>query len=51
MGRADPLEKKNPDVGKHWKQKEKRAAEYEMVRSHHWLNGHESEQTLGDRER
>ena len=24
------------------------ATEDEMVRQHHWLNGHESEQTLGD---
>ena len=29
---------------------EKRAAEDEMVGWHHWLNGHESEQTLGDSE-
>ena len=28
--------------------KRKRAAEDEMVRLHHQLNGHESEQTLGD---
>ena len=32
------------------KQKEKRAAEGEMVGWHHWLNGHESEQTPGDSE-
>ena len=25
-------------------------AEDEMVRKHHWLNGHEFEQTLGDSE-
>ena len=37
----------DPDAGKDWRQKEKRGAEDEMVR---WLNGHESEQTLGDRE-
>ena len=30
------------------KAKEKRSVEEEMVRSHHWLNGHELEQTLGD---
>ena len=30
------------------KAKEKRAVEEEMVRSHHWLDGHELEQTLGD---
>ena len=36
-----------------WKdqrQKEKRAAEDEMVRKHHRLSGHEFEQTLGDSE-
>ena len=36
---------KDPDVGKDWRQEEKRAAEDEMVRQHHWLNGYESEQT------
>ena len=36
--------------GKAWRQKEEVAAEDEMVREHHWLNGHESEQTLGDSE-
>ena len=41
---------KDPDAGKDWKQKEKRAAEDEMVGLNHWLNGHESEQTLGDSE-
>ena len=38
---------KDSDAGKYWRQK-KRAAENEMVRQHHWLNGYESEQTLGD---
>ena len=33
-------------AGKDWRQKEKRAAEDEMVRQHHWLNGHEFEQIL-----
>ena len=33
-----------------WRQKGKRAAEDEMVEWHHWLNGHEFEQTLGDSE-
>ena len=32
------------------KQKEKGAAEDEMVIEHHWLNGHEFEQTPGDSE-
>ena len=35
---------KDPDAGKDRRQEEKRAAE------HHWLNGHEFEQALGDRE-
>ena len=38
------------DAGKDWRQKEKGAAEDDMVGWHHWLNGHESEQTLGDSE-
>ena len=41
---------KDPDAGKDWRQKEKIAAEDEMVRYHHWLSGHEFEQTLGDSE-
>ena len=39
-----------PDAGKDWRQKEKGAAEDEMVRWHHQLNGHEFEQAPGDRE-
>ena len=39
---------KDSDTGKDWKQKEKGAAEDEMVRWHHWLNGHEFGQTPGD---
>ena len=31
---------KDPDAGKNWGQKEKEAAEDEMVRYHHQLNGH-----------
>ena len=34
--------------GKVWRQKKKKAAEDEMVGWHHWLNGQEFEQTLGD---
>ena len=49
MQRADSLEK-NLDAGKDWRQREKGAAEDEMVRKHHQLSGHESEQTLGDSE-
>ena len=37
-------------IGKDWGQEEKEAAEDDMVGWHHWLNGHESEQTLGDSE-
>ena len=42
--RANSLEK--TDAGKDWGQEEKEAAEGEMVRQHHQLNGHEFEQTL-----
>ena len=38
---------KDSDAGKDWRQK-KRVAEDEIVREHHWLNGHEYEQTSGD---
>ena len=38
---------KDPDVGKDWRQEEKGTTEDEMVGSHHWLKGHEFEQTLG----
>ena len=41
---------KDPDVGKDRRQEEKGATEDEMVREHHWLNGHESEQTPRDSE-
>ena len=41
---------KDPDAGKDWGQKEKRATEDEMVGWHHWLQGHEFEQTQGDSE-
>ena len=39
---------KDPDAGKDWRQKEKGPAEDKMVGWHHWLSGHEFEQTLGD---
>ena len=32
---------KDPDVGKDWGQEEKGMTKDEMVRWHHWLNGHE----------
>ena len=38
---------KNTDAGKDWGQEEKGTTEDEMVRQHHWLNGHEFEQTPG----
>ena len=41
------LIRKDPDAGKDWRQEEKRMTEDEMVRCHHWLNGHEFEQALG----
>ena len=40
---------KDHDAGKDWGQ-ERGATEDEMVRKHHWLNGHEFKQTLGDSE-
>jgi len=40
---------KDSDVGKGWGQA-KGSTEDEMVEQHHWLNGHEFEQTLGDGE-
>ena len=44
------LTEENPDAGKDWGQEEKRGTEDEMVGWHHWLNGREFEQTLGDGE-
>ena len=41
---------KDPDAGKDWGQEEKGATEDEMVGWHHWLNGHEFEQTSGENE-
>ena len=35
---------KEPDAGKDWRPEEKGTTENEMVRWHHWLNGHEFEQ-------
>ena len=37
---------KDPDAGKDWRQ-EKGMTEDEMVGWHHWLSGHEFQQTLG----
>ena len=41
---------KDPDSGKDWGQEEKGVTEEEMVGWHHWLSGHEFEQTQGDSE-
>ena len=41
---------KDPDAGKDWNQEETGMTEDEMVGWHHWLNGHEFEQTQGDGE-
>ena len=46
----DHLIQRDPDAGKDWGQEEKGKTEDEMVGWHHWLNGHEFEQTLGDSE-
>ena len=46
MQRADSLEK-TPLLGRIEGRKEKGMTEDEMVGWHHWLNGHESEQTPG----
>ena len=43
MGRADSLE--DSDAGNDWRQEKKGMTEDEMVEWHHWLNGHEFEQT------
>ena len=46
------LTRKDSDAGKDWGQEEKGTTGNEMVRWwHHWLNGHELEQTLGDCDR
>ena len=39
---------KNPDAGKNWGKEETGTTENEMGGWHHWLNGHEFVQTLGD---
>ena len=42
------LIRKDPDAGKDRRQEEKGTTEDEMVGWHHWLDGHEFEQTPGD---
>ena len=39
---------KDPDAGKDWRQREKGTTENEMVGWHHWLNGQDFEQALGE---
>ena len=41
------LIKKDPDAGQDWRQEKKGTTEDEMVGWHHWLDGHEFEQTPG----
>ena len=41
---------KDPDAGKDWRWEENGMTEDETVGWHHWLNGHEFEQVLGDGE-
>ena len=50
FGHKEQLIGKHPDAGKDWGQEEKGVTEDEMVGWHHWLNGHEFEQTLGESE-
>ena len=38
---------KDPDAGKDWEQEEKGMTEDEMVRRHHWLDGHMFRRTPG----
>ena len=44
------LIRNDPDAGKDWRQEEKGTTEDKMVGWHHWLNGYELEQVLGDDE-
>ena len=41
---------KDPDAGQDWRQEEQGTTEDEMVGWHHWLDGHEFEQALGNGE-
>ena len=45
------LSRKDTDAEKDWGQEQKGVTEDEMVKWHHWLSGHEFEQTPGDSER
>ena len=44
------LNGKDPDTGKDWGQEEKCVTENKTLGCHHWLNGHEFEQTQRDSE-
>ena len=44
------LIRKDPEAGKDWSQEEKEMMGDVMVGWHHWLDGHELEQALGDGE-
>ena len=44
------ISRKDPDVGKDWRQEETGMTEDMVFGWHHWLNGYEFEQTLGDGE-
>ena len=44
------LVRKDSDAGKDWGQEKKGVTKDEMVGWHHWLSGHEFEQTAGDSE-
>ena len=41
------LSRKDPDVGKVWRQEETGMTEDEMIGGHHWLDGLESEKAVG----
>ena len=41
------LIEKDPDPGKDWRQEEKGTTKDEIVGLHHWLNGHDTEQSPG----
>ena len=45
------LTRKDTDAEKDWGQEEKGVTDDELVKWHHWLSGHEFEQTPGDSER
>ena len=50
-GMKSQLIGKDPDAGQDWTQEEKGEIEDKMVGWHHWLDGCESEWTLGDGDR